>query len=52
MTAERSALVSHLNSILSISDIPDDSCNGLQVEGGGEIVTIGLAVDACLAVFE
>jgi dinuclear metal center YbgI/SA1388 family protein len=52
MTVERSAIVSHLNSILSISEIPDDSCNGLQVEGSGEIVTIGLAVDACLAVFE
>jgi dinuclear metal center YbgI/SA1388 family protein len=51
MTVERLALVSHLNAILSVSDIPDDSCNGLQVEGGNEITTVGLAVDACLGVF-
>jgi dinuclear metal center YbgI/SA1388 family protein len=52
MSVERSALITHLNSILSISDIPDDSCNGLQVEGTGKITMIGLAVDACLAVYK
>jgi dinuclear metal center YbgI/SA1388 family protein len=52
MTVARSVLVSHLNTILSIADIPDDSCNGLQVEGTEEIALIGLAVDGCLTVFE
>jgi dinuclear metal center YbgI/SA1388 family protein len=52
MAVDRDALVSHLNTVLSISDIPDDSCNGLQVEGTEEINTIGLAVDACQAVFK
>jgi dinuclear metal center YbgI/SA1388 family protein len=52
MSVARADIVLHLNSLLSISDISDDSCNGLQVEGSDEITTIGLAVDACLAVFQ
>jgi dinuclear metal center YbgI/SA1388 family protein len=52
VSVDRAALVSHLNTLLCVSDIPDDSCNGLQVEGCEEITTVGLAVDACLGVFE
>lgn len=45
-------LVSFLNSELALSAFPhDDSANGLQVEGSREVRKIGLAVDACDAVF-
>ncbi|MGC2064258.1 MAG: Nif3-like dinuclear metal center hexameric protein [Thermodesulfovibrionales bacterium] len=47
-----SKLVSFLNSELALSEFPqDESANGLQVEGGGNIRKIGLAVDACDYVF-
>jgi len=52
MPIQRFEIVSHLNSLLNIVSIPDVSCNGLQVEGAGEISTIGLAVDACMSVFK
>ncbi|MBA4373560.1 MAG: Nif3-like dinuclear metal center hexameric protein [Thermodesulfovibrio sp.] len=46
-------LVSFLNHELSLSEFPrDESANGLQVEGSREVRKIGLAVDACDAVFE
>jgi dinuclear metal center YbgI/SA1388 family protein len=51
MSVDRMTIVSHLNTLLCVPDIPDDSCNGLQVEGCREITTAGLAVDACLNVF-
>lgn len=45
-------LVSFLNNELALSEFPqDESANGLQVEGSREIGKIGLAVDACDAVF-
>jgi dinuclear metal center YbgI/SA1388 family protein len=52
MTAHRAVLVKHLSEILSIADIPDSSCNGLQVEGAEIISVVGLAVDASLAVYK
>jgi dinuclear metal center YbgI/SA1388 family protein len=52
MSVDRRTLVSYLNGLLSITDIPDDSCNGLQVEGNGEVALIGLAVDGCLNVYK
>jgi dinuclear metal center YbgI/SA1388 family protein len=52
MSAKRTTLISYLNSILSVSTIHDESCNGLQVEGCEEIKTVGLAVDACLSTFK
>lgn len=45
-------LVSFLNSELALAEFPrDESANGLQVEGAREVRKIGLAVDACDAVF-
>jgi dinuclear metal center YbgI/SA1388 family protein len=45
-------LVAYLNSFLRIREVPDDAeaMNGLQVENGGEVATIAVAVDACEAV--
>lgn len=46
------ALVSFLDRELSIADFPkDESANGLQVEGTSRVRAVGLAVDACEAVF-
>lgn len=44
-------LVQYLNSYLKISEIPDVSKNGLQVQGKDEIVKIAFAVDACMDTF-
>ncbi|HYQ48693.1 MAG TPA: Nif3-like dinuclear metal center hexameric protein, partial [Thermodesulfovibrionales bacterium] len=45
-------LVSFLDHELRLSEFPhDDSANGLQVEGAGQVRKIGLAVDACAHVF-
>ena len=48
----RPQIVSYLNERLDVAGIPDLSSNGLQVEGTKEIRRIGLAVDACLAIFK
>jgi dinuclear metal center YbgI/SA1388 family protein len=48
----RQKIVSYLDRILRVQEIEDLSCNGLQVEGTENIKKIGLAVDACMAVFE
>ncbi|UCH85377.1 MAG: Nif3-like dinuclear metal center hexameric protein [Candidatus Latescibacterota bacterium] len=44
----RQTLVRYLDEYLKISDIPDKSLNGLQVEGTGRISCAAFAVDACL----
>jgi len=45
-------IVSFLNDFLNIGAIQDYSINGLQVEGCAGVSKIGLAVDACAAVYE
>jgi len=51
MTAQRDEIVKYLNTLLDIDKIDDVSCNGLQVQGVQTIKRIGLAVDACMAVY-
>ena len=46
---KREALVKKLDALLRVKDIPDDSLNGLQVEGSDEVKKIAFAVDACMA---
>ena len=46
-TITRNRLVRYLDEYLKIDKIPDDSVNGLQVEGGTRITKIAFAVDAC-----
>ncbi|AAL81189.1 Nif3-like dinuclear metal center hexameric protein [Pyrococcus furiosus DSM 3638] len=46
--AELWEIVSFLDEYLKISEYPDKSSNGLQVEGKEEVNTIAFAVDACL----
>lgn len=41
-------VVRYLNAYLKVNDVPDYSRNGLQVRTGGNIETVGLAVDACV----
>ena len=41
-------LVDYLDRYLQTSTFSDASANGLQVEGGGPVRRVGLAVDACL----
>jgi len=48
---QKKKIVAFLDSYLSIQTIPDSSANGLQVDGKNEIEKIGLAVDACLEIF-
>lgn len=45
-------LVRFLNRELNISNIKDDSRNGLQVRGKEDIRKVGVAVDACMDVFK
>lgn len=52
MPVDRIALVKYLDELLNIAEIEDRSCNGLQVQGDGEISRIGLAVDACMGAYE
>lgn len=52
MNTSRQTITSHLNSLLNIDTIKDCSCNGLQCEGKEDIKKIGLAVDACIKVYE
>ncbi len=48
----RAEVVDYLDRTLRTAEIPDRSCNGLQVEGTGEVIRVGLAVDACLASYQ
>lgn len=45
-------IVKFLNKELKIRSIKDDSKNGLQVKASTEVKKVGLAVDACMEVFE
>ncbi len=45
-------LVSYLDEYLRVSEIEDDSQNGLQVAGPAEVKKIAFAVDGCLAACE
>ncbi len=51
MPASRREIVNYLNNLLEIDKIKDSSCNGLQVQGEKTIRRVGLAVDACMAVY-
>jgi dinuclear metal center YbgI/SA1388 family protein len=51
MPASRNQIVRYLNNLLAIDKIKDSSCNGLQVQGAKTIRRVGLAVDACMAVY-
>ena len=46
---KRDDLVTYLNDYLRVKTIKDDSNNGLQVEGAGEVTRLAFAVDASLA---
>jgi dinuclear metal center YbgI/SA1388 family protein len=50
--ADRDAIVALLDETLKTAEIKDSSCNGLQVQGAGEVRRVGLAVDACLEAYE
>ena len=52
MPVDRGTIVTYLNGLLNIAEIQDRSCNGLQVQGAGNISRIGLAVDACIGAYE
>ncbi|MFQ5864462.1 MAG: Nif3-like dinuclear metal center hexameric protein [bacterium] len=52
MMITTSKLIAYLNQYLRISDIPDNSKNGLQVQGAYEIEKVAVAVDACMETFE
>ncbi len=45
-------LVKFLDEYLDISEIEDESNNGLQVEAPGNVQKIGFSVDACMDVFQ
>lgn len=46
---KRDDLVTYLNDYLRVKAVKDDSNNGLQVEGAGEVTRLAFAVDASLA---
>jgi dinuclear metal center YbgI/SA1388 family protein len=46
--ASRSKIIKFLNTLLSIDDFPDESLNGLQVEGQEDITKVAVTVDASL----
>jgi dinuclear metal center YbgI/SA1388 family protein len=48
---DRTELVHYLDKYLHVTEIPDESKNGLQVEGREEVRRVALAVDACLEAF-
>ena len=52
MPVSRDEIVVYLNKLLDIEKIDDVSCNGLQVQGLRTVKRIGLAVDACMAVYK
>lgn len=45
-------MVNYLNGLFRVSEIHDKSANGLQVQGSDAVSKIGLAVDACIKVYE
>lgn len=47
-TISRDRLVSYLNDYLAITEIPDSSPNGLQVQGNARVAKLAFAVDASL----
>lgn len=49
---QRSALIDYLNDYLRVEEIEDQSQNGLQVEGPGEVTLVAFAVDGCQESFE
>ncbi len=49
---DRDALVSYLDGYLRVTEAKDWSENGLQVEGGAEVGSLALAVDASYAAIE
>ncbi len=49
---KRDDLVTYLNDYLRVNAVKDDSNNGLQVEGAGEVTRLAFAVDASLAAVE
>lgn len=49
---KRDDLVTYLNDYLRVNAIKDDSNNGLQVQGAGEVTRLAFAVDASLAAVE
>ena len=50
--ADRDAIVALLDQTLRTAQIKDSSCNGLQVQGAGEVRRVALAVDACIEAYE
>jgi dinuclear metal center YbgI/SA1388 family protein len=48
---DRDAIVRLLDQTLATAQIPDSSCNGLQVQGAADVRRVGLAVDACLEAY-
>lgn len=52
MSISRNKINTYLDNLLRISEVFDYSCNGLQCEGVEEVKKIGLAVDACMKVYE
>src|SRR5271157_422454 len=52
MSISRDKIVKYLNAFLQIDKTKDSSCNGLQVEGVKNVERVGLAVDACMAVYK
>jgi dinuclear metal center YbgI/SA1388 family protein len=52
MPVSRERIVDYLNTFLAIDTVKDASCNGLQVEGAKDVSRVGLAVDACMAVYK
>ncbi|MFQ6112856.1 MAG: Nif3-like dinuclear metal center hexameric protein [bacterium] len=48
----RTRLIAYLNQYLKISEIPDISKNGLQVQGTVEIEKVAVSVDACMETFQ
>ena len=49
---KRDDLVTYLNDYLRVKAVKDESNNGLQVEGAGEVTRLAFAVDASLAAAE
>jgi len=47
----RDDIVTYINELLNISEIKDDSHNGLQFKGKSEVNHIAISVDGCLEVF-
>jgi len=50
--APRDEIVKFLDDTLRTAAVKEKACNGLQVQGVGEVRRVGLAVDACLEAYE